>query len=71
MSQCWKQFQHGEWREKVADSIENTEENKDLQTFRNNSKKIVVDLKQKVYIFNIIKCYSILCWEVDRHSLHD
>lgn len=34
-------------------------------------KKIVVDLKQKVYIFNIIKCYSILCWEVDRHSLHD
>lgn len=39
MSQCWKQFQHGEWREKVADSIENTEENKDLQTFRNNSKE--------------------------------
>lgn len=32
-------FSTGNGGEKIADSIENTEENKDLQTFRNNSKE--------------------------------
>lgn len=32
-------FSTGDGGKKVADSIENTEENKDLQTFRNNSEE--------------------------------